>query len=68
MPGVERLPLWLRLALYWILFTIGIAAIGAAFRSEPLTIGSVISTGVLVLVVAVVFMAAGGLRRRYFGD
>jgi hypothetical protein len=62
MPGIERLPRWLRLVLYWILFTVGVAAIASLVRSEPLTLRGILATGVIVPAVEAIF--TGGLVSR----
>ena len=68
MPGVERLPKWLRQALYWILLTASVAAIASLIRNEPLTLRGILALGVIVLAVQVVSTAGESLLHRFWDD
>jgi hypothetical protein len=68
MPGIERLPKWVRLALYWLLFTAAVAVIASLVRSEPLTLRALLATGLMVLAVEIIFASAESWLRRSADD
>jgi hypothetical protein len=39
MPGIERLPMWLRVSLYWVIFTTAITLVTCAVAGARFTLG-----------------------------
>jgi hypothetical protein len=67
-PGIERLPTWVRQTLYCVLFVVAVTAIGSLINDKAFTLVGVITVGLICVAVVALFRAGDRLWRRATRD